>query len=118
VIQEVVFHGAVEDYDPHLLVGLDSVYNFLKLPTISGPITLIGGLSIVTRQEAGDRRVTRICAGLVSAFDNPMGFSLAAGFVGAFTTVIVSPYFEAHAISRLTRPARPFRASCMPLVKP
>src|SRR5580704_5067566 len=29
--------------------------------TISGPITLIGGLSIVTRQYAGDRSATRSC---------------------------------------------------------
>ena len=29
--------------------------------TISGPITLIGGLSIVTRQQAAAGRATRIC---------------------------------------------------------
>src|SRR6202040_2384259 len=36
--------------------------------TISGPMTLIGGLSIVTRQYSGDRRATRICAGFAGEF--------------------------------------------------
>ena len=40
-------------------------------------MTLIGGLSIVTRQYAGDRRDTRICAGFVGAF-------ICVRLVGAF----------------------------------
>src|SRR3954447_16360343 len=36
--------------------------------TISGPMTLMGGLSTVTRQYAGDRRATRICASFVGGF--------------------------------------------------
>jgi hypothetical protein len=39
-------------------------------------MTLMGGLSIVTRQYAGDRRVRRICDGFVGAF-------ICAGFADA-----------------------------------
>jgi len=47
-------------------------------------MTLIGGLSIVTRQYAGERRVTRICAGWVSAL-------FSAIFKGAFVVDMGSP---------------------------
>ena len=50
MIQEVIVDRAVEDDDPDMLVGLESVDDSLDSRTISGPITLIGGLSIVTRQ--------------------------------------------------------------------
>jgi hypothetical protein len=48
VIQEGIFDRAVEAHDPDMFVGLESVDEFLKLPDHFS-ITLIGGLSIVTR---------------------------------------------------------------------
>jgi len=48
VIQEVVVDRAVEDHDPDLLISLQSSHDFLELLDHYRPMTLIGGLSIVT----------------------------------------------------------------------
>jgi hypothetical protein len=50
VIQEVAVHRAVENDDSDMLVGFEGVGDLVELPDHGGPMTLIGGLSIVTRQ--------------------------------------------------------------------
>jgi hypothetical protein len=63
-------------------------------------MTLIGGLSIVTRQYAGDRRATRICPGFVAVFTFAMGSSFVADFVAELAVVMIPPYIDAHAPHR------------------
>jgi hypothetical protein len=50
VIEEIAVDRAVEHHDSYMFVGLESVHHSLETRTIFGPITLSGGLSIVTRQ--------------------------------------------------------------------
>src|SRR5580700_9009090 len=62
--------------------------------TISGPITLIGGLSIVTRQYAGDRWATRICgdvAGTVICVTLVGAFAVAMEFSSVFECSLIQP---------------------------